>query len=77
MTRLQVGYCVWAAVGLVIAVPELLAAFDKRSPWPTLSTTSTTLMREHPWVTILVAAGLFILIVHILAYPWPDRPKPR
>jgi hypothetical protein len=75
MNKLDLGYIVWGSVGLVVAVPELLAAFGKRIPWPTLSTTATTLMREHPWVTVTVAAGLFVLALHLLFYPWPTQPK--
>jgi hypothetical protein len=74
VTKFQFGYIVWGSIGLIVAVPELLAVFGKNIPWPTLSTTSTTLMRDHPWVTIIVAAGLFVLMLHILLYPWPTQP---
>jgi hypothetical protein len=74
MTKLEWGYVVWVVVGVVfVAVPELLASLGKRvTPWPTISETAGNLERRAHWVALLLLAGLVVLTVHIVFYPWPD-----
>jgi hypothetical protein len=71
------GYGVWLFVGAVIATSELWAVVG--NPWwPTISATvghleqlwSPVNRRWHPLVLIIVA-GLSVLVVHLVAYPWP------
>jgi hypothetical protein len=51
------GYAVWAAMGLVIAVPELWAAFaGETSKWPTISTTIGHLESKWPVVALAPVA---------------------
>jgi hypothetical protein len=53
------GFLVWGLMGLVIAVPELWAAFSDQSRWPTISGTVGYLEYWHPWVS-LVVVGLIV-----------------
>ena len=74
LTRRDVlGYVVWGALGLVIAVFELLAALDTGTPWPTLSSTVGGLERDHSWIGIFVLGAITVLAVRILFYPWPYK----
>jgi hypothetical protein len=51
------GYGVWAAMGAVIAVPELWAAFEgETSKWPTISSTIGHLESKWPVVAIAPVA---------------------
>jgi hypothetical protein len=53
------GYGWWGAVGIVIAVPELWAAFGgKDMLWPTISGTVGNLEVSHVWVALIVAGVL-------------------
>jgi len=71
--RFVVGYVIYAvmAVGLLI-VPNVLAfRWGKEVPFPTLPRTLVNLDgRFHAAVTV-VLAGLAVLVVHLVAYPWP------
>jgi len=67
------GYVVWGSIGLLIAVFELLAAFGKTTPWPTLSSTVGKLERDYPWVAIVVVSVIVVLGARIVFYPWPNR----
>ena len=73
-TRREIlGYVVWGSIGLVIAVFEGLAAFDRTTPWPTLSNAVGTLERNHSWVGIIVLSVIVVLAARIVFYPWPNR----
>lgn len=51
------GYAVWGAMGLVIAIPELWAAFQgETSKWPTISTTIGHLESKWPVVALAPVA---------------------
>jgi hypothetical protein len=51
------GYGVWGAMGLVIAIPELWAAFEgETSTWPTISTTIGHLESKWPVVALAPVA---------------------
>jgi len=68
MTRETWGYIVWAVILGFAAIPELLAAFSKRVPWPTLSETAGNLIvKTNGWFAIAIVAGLAVLIVHLVA----------
>lgn len=66
------GYVFWGGLGAFIGVFEILAAVA-HTPWPTISSTVGMLERHHPWIAILVLAGLVILAARIVFYPWPNR----
>ena len=62
------GYRVWAAVGVVIAIPEIWAAGWGDSPWPTISGTTGHL--EDLWkpTAIFVVALIAIAAARSLGY---------
>ena len=73
MSKQEIGYVVWGLVALVVLIPELLAIFGRRfAPFPGLARTATNLEARAPWIAMLFLAGLAILVVHIVFYPWPD-----
>lgn len=65
------GYAVWSAMGIVIAVPELLAAAGGNNfLWPTISTTVGHLQDRWPVLTLIpvaliVMAGYSVLRVRL------------
>ena len=75
MTKQEVGYVVWGLVAAIVVVPELLALFGSRViPWPGLARTATNLEARFPKAAMLFLAGLAVLAVHLVFYPWPDLP---
>jgi hypothetical protein len=74
MTETEVGYLVWGALAVIVAVPEVLAAVGKELvPWPGFARTVVYLQARSPLITMIVLALFAILIVHIVWYPWPRR----
>jgi hypothetical protein len=70
----RIGYVVWGAVALVIAVPEFWALFSDDAPWPTISGTIGHLEDLwHPTAVIVVAA---IVVAAALATGY-GRPQQR
>jgi hypothetical protein len=70
----QVGYVVWGALAVFVAVPEILAAVRKELvPWPGFARTVVYLQARSPRITMIVLALFAVLIVHIVWYPWPSR----
>jgi hypothetical protein len=67
------GYALWGGIGLLILVFECLAAFGESTPWPTISSTVGSLERHHPWVAVVILAGMVTLTARIVFYPWPNR----
>lgn len=65
------GYAVWSAMGVVIAVPELLAAAGGNNfLWPTISTTVGHLQERWPVLTLIpvaliVMAGYSVLRIRL------------
>lgn len=65
------GYAVWSAMGVVIAVPELLAAAGGNNfLWPTISTTVGHLQHRWPVLTLIpvaliVMAGYSVLRIRL------------
>ncbi len=44
------GYGVWGTGTIVVVIPEIYAAADGRSPWPTISATVGRLEYNSDWV---------------------------
>jgi hypothetical protein len=54
-------------------IPELLAVFGRSfMPFPGLTRTATNLEARLPWVAMVILAGMAVLAVHLVFYPWPD-----
>ncbi len=69
------GYLFWGFMGLVIAVPELSAAFLKEYvPWPTISGTIGYLEYWHPWVAIIVVGAIVWWALHVVEFGPEKRP---
>jgi hypothetical protein len=76
MTKEEWGYLVWGLVAVAVLIPELLASVGKSFvPFPGVARTATNLEARWPWVAMIFLAGLAILAVHIVFYPWPDLPR--
>jgi hypothetical protein len=75
VTKLEAGYVFWGAFGVAVLVPELLAVFGKDfTPFPGIARAATNLEARLPWLAMVLLAGLAILAVHLVFYPWPDVP---
>jgi hypothetical protein len=73
VTKLQVGYVVWGIFALCIFIPECLAYVGKSfTPFPGAARTAANLAARWPLAAMMVLAGLAILSVHLVFYPWPD-----
>jgi hypothetical protein len=63
------GYVFWGAMGIVIAVPELSAAFwPEYVPWPTISGTIGYLEYWHPWVALIVVGVIVWWSLHVVEF---------
>jgi hypothetical protein len=63
------GYFFWGVMGLVIAVPELSAAFwSEYVPWPTISGTVGYLEYWHPWVALVVVGVIAWWALHVIEF---------
>jgi hypothetical protein len=62
------GYAVWAAVGVVVAVPEIWAAAAK-PPWPTISGTVGHLEARWNVVAVIVVAVLVVVAANAVRMP--------
>lgn len=77
MSAYQWGLLVWGGWFFSFVVLELLAVFDK-TPWNTLSWTAWQIQAHTPGATVAMAAGLFVLLLHIvLPGHWPSRRPPE
>lgn len=68
-----VGYVIYGLIAIAfLIIPNALAYwFAKEVPFPTLFRTLQDLdSRWHPAV-VIVLAGLTVLAIHLVAYPWP------
>jgi hypothetical protein len=73
VSKLEVGYVCWGLFAVCIVIPELLAYFGKSfTPFPGVARTAANLAARWPIVAMVVLAGLAILGVHLVFYPWPD-----
>jgi hypothetical protein len=76
MSKETLGYIVWGALLVLVLVPELLAFFGRSFiPFPGIARTATNLSARRPWVSMIILAGMAVLAVHLVFYPWPDLPK--
>jgi hypothetical protein len=72
MTEDQFGYVVWGILALIVAIPEVIAAFGREFvPWPGFARTVTHLQARIPWLAVVFLAAFAVLGVHIVFYPWP------
>jgi hypothetical protein len=72
MTKLDIGYIVWGAFAIAVAIPELIAYFGKSfAPFPGVARTAANLEARWPLAAVVILAGLAILAVHLVFYPWP------
>ena len=72
-SKYVMGYVLYGLIAVAfLIIPNVLAYwFAKDVPFPTLFRTLADLDRRwHPLVLIIVA-GLSVLVVHLVAYPWP------
>jgi hypothetical protein len=74
LTEDQLGYVIWGALAVFVAVPEILASARKELvPWPGFTRTAVYLQARSPRITMIALALFAVLIVHIVWYPWPSR----
>jgi hypothetical protein len=58
---------------LCILIPKCHAYFCKSfTPFPGAARTAANLAARWPLASVIVLAGLAILAVHLVFYPWPD-----
>lgn len=69
------GYGVWFLVALVIAIPEISAAWRK-VPWPTISGTVGHLEYRWSWVALIVVALVVSAGFHAVRYPLKPKAEP-
>jgi hypothetical protein len=63
------GYFFWGFMGLVIAIPELSAAFwSEYVPWPTISGTVGYLEYWHPWASLIVVGVIAWWALHVIEF---------
>lgn len=72
----RVGKTLYGLIALFWVVLPALAAWPKKwaldIPFPTLVETVRSLERRLRVLALVVAAGLAILLVHLVLYPWPS-----
>lgn len=68
-----VGYVLYGLMALaLLVVPNALAyRWAKEVPFPTLFRTLADLHARFQPALLIVCSGLAVLVVHIVAYPWP------
>jgi type IV secretory pathway VirB3-like protein len=60
---------------VIVAFPEILAAVGRELvPFPGFARTVIYLQARRPLLTMILLGLFAVLIVHIIWYPWPDRP---
>ncbi len=72
-SKFAVGYVIYGLIAVAfLIIPNVLAYWFARDvPFPTLFRTLDDLdSRWHPAVVIILA-GLTVLAIHLVAYPWP------
>jgi hypothetical protein len=76
MSKEDWSYILWGAFLVAMVIPEVLASFGKSfTPFPGFVRTATNLTARVPRLAMAILAGLAILAVHIVFYPWPDLPR--
>jgi hypothetical protein len=72
------GLVVWGIVALVVAVPELIAAFSGNDPhlWRTISNTTGHLEARWAWVSLIVVGVIASVALYAVVSPHdPDAPE--
>jgi hypothetical protein len=75
MTKQDFGYIVWGALAAIVVVTEVMAKVG--STWlrlPSIGATAADLQARRPWLATIILAGMAVLAVHLVFYPWPDLP---
>jgi hypothetical protein len=72
-SKFTVGYVIYGLMAVAfLVVPNVLAFwFAKEVPFPTLFRTLSDLDKRWHSAVMVVVAGLAVLAVHLVAYPWP------
>lgn len=67
------GYVIYSLMAVAfLIVPNVLAFwFAREVPFPTLFRTLSDLDKRWHSAVMVVVAGLAVLVVHLVAYPWP------
>jgi hypothetical protein len=71
----EVGYIVWGCLAAIVVATEVMAKIGKT--WlrlPSIATAAADLQARWPWVATIILAGMAVLAVHLVFYPWPDPP---
>lgn len=68
------GYVIYGLFAMFLGViPNALAYwFAREVPFPTLARTIANLERRWRPVAMIIVAGLVILMLHLVFFPWPD-----
>jgi hypothetical protein len=76
MTKQDAGYIVWGALGAIVVATEIMAWLGKTSlRLPSIARTAADLQARWPWAATIILAGMAVLAVHLVFYPWPDLPQ--
>jgi hypothetical protein len=73
VTEQDVGYIVWGCLAAIVVATEIMAWASK--PWwqlPSIAATAADLQARWPWLATIILAGMAVLAVHLVFYPWPD-----
>jgi hypothetical protein len=68
------GYIIYGLIAVFfVIIPNTVAYFSGRDfPFTTLFATVHSLERTRNVVTMIIMAGLAVLVFHLALYPWPD-----
>jgi hypothetical protein len=75
VTKQDLGYVVWGALAALAVATEITAWLGR--DWlrlPTIAATAADLQARFPWAATIILAGMAVLAVHLVFYPWPDLP---
>jgi len=71
--RYTLGYVVYSTIGFFFLVlPGLLARKKRLVPFPSLFATIKDLERRVRAFAVIILAGLAVLLIHLVLYPWPS-----
>jgi hypothetical protein len=68
------GYAIYALIAIfLVLIPNALAFwFAADVPFPTLHRTIANLERRWRPAAMVIVAGLVVLAIHLVFFPWPD-----
>ena len=75
MSKQDLGYVVWGCLAVLATSTEIMAWLGKT--WlrlPSIARTAADLQARWPWAATIILAGMAVLAVHLVFYPWPDLP---